>query len=67
MNNEKNLKNSINKAMKTPANKPHVDSTNGQQNEYGETSNQPNTEPDIRAEAQDTYEHKQKRKSLKNR
>jgi hypothetical protein len=64
MNNEKNLKNSINKAMKTPANKPHVDSTNGQHNEYVETNNQEYTEADIIAQAKDTYEQKQKKKKL---
>lgn len=60
MNNDKNLKNSINKAMKTPVNKPHVDSTNGQPHEYRETSNQSYTESTT--QEQDTYEEKQKRK-----
>lgn len=66
MNNGKNLKSSINKAMKTPANKPHVEGTsyNSQQNEHEETSNQTYTKPDIMAQAKDTYEQKQKKKKI---
>ena len=62
MNNGKDLKSSIKKAMKTPADKPYAESTsyNDQQNEYVETSEQAYTGPMV--QANDTYEEKLKKK-----
>lgn len=67
MSNEKNINNSMDKNMRTPANMPSTAENSNcdeQQNGYVGNSGQTYAETDINAPAQDNYEEKHKKKKL---